>query len=52
MKIFLNALASETERERFADLVLERVTPLYPESRDGKILFPFRRIFFTAEKQL
>ena len=51
MRIYLNALASETDRERFADLVLERVTPLYPETRDGKVLFPFRRIFFTAEKQ-
>ena len=51
MKIFLNALASPADQERFADLVLERVTPLYRRAADGKVLFPFRRIFFTAEKQ-
>lgn len=51
MKIFLKALESEVDRAEFAHLVLERVTPLYPTAKNGKILFPFRRIFFTAAKR-
>ncbi|MEX2169078.1 MAG: methyltransferase domain-containing protein [Pirellulales bacterium] len=48
LRPFLNALASEQERQRFESLLLERVAVSYPRRRDGRVLFPFRRLFLVA----
>ncbi|RKX33048.1 MAG: trans-aconitate 2-methyltransferase [Verrucomicrobia bacterium] len=50
MKHFLSALPDLKARNRFADLVLEQIVDAYPIAGNGKVLFPFRRIFFTARK--
>ncbi|MBV9828778.1 MAG: methyltransferase domain-containing protein [Alphaproteobacteria bacterium] len=43
----LNAL-EEPQRSRFEAAYAERVAAAYPQRRDGKTLFPFRRLFMVA----
>jgi trans-aconitate 2-methyltransferase len=50
MRPWLEALESDGAREAFKADVLERASAAYPERADGSVLFPFRRIFFTAAK--
>ncbi len=45
---FLEALGTEDERERFMWQLTERVVQAYRPQRDGKVLFPFRRLFVIA----
>ncbi len=45
---FLDALGTEEQRQRFTWLLTERVVQAYQRQRDGKILFPFRRLFVVA----
>lgn len=48
LRPFLQALPDETERARFEAELLKRVTVSYPRRRDGKVAFPFRRLFLIA----
>ncbi len=48
LRPFLDALASQPERERFVDLLRERVDESYPIRSDGNVLFPFKRLFVIA----
>jgi trans-aconitate 2-methyltransferase len=48
LRPFLQALASDDERRRFEALLLERYRAGYPRRPNGKVLFPFRRLFFVA----
>jgi trans-aconitate 2-methyltransferase len=48
LRPFLNALKSDDERQQFESLLRARVTESYPSRRDGRVLFPFRRLFFIA----
>jgi trans-aconitate 2-methyltransferase len=48
LRPFLEALASDDERERFERLLLADYTRAYPRQKDGRILFPFRRLFLVA----
>ena len=48
LRPFLEALSSDAERERFEGMLLERYTASYPRRPNGKVLFPFRRLFFIA----
>jgi trans-aconitate 2-methyltransferase len=48
MRPWLEALPGEAERSAFKDAVLDSASPDYPLRADGSVLFPFRRIFFTA----
>jgi trans-aconitate 2-methyltransferase len=48
LRPFLNALRSEEEKRRFAALLTDRVAEAYPTRSDGRVLFPFRRIFVIA----
>ena len=48
LRPFLDALDSNDERERFTAMLLERVAADYRFRADGKVLFPFRRIFVVA----
>ncbi len=48
LRPFLQALASDEERARFEGMLLERYSAVYPRRTNGKVLFPFRRLFFVA----
>ncbi|MEM7147508.1 MAG: methyltransferase domain-containing protein [Verrucomicrobiota bacterium] len=48
LRPFLEALEEEGERERFTGMLRERVKEGYPERADGKVLFPFRRLFVVG----
>lgn len=50
MRPWLDRLADENERAAFKRDVLDRVRNDYPVRTDGSVLFPFRRIFFTASR--
>jgi trans-aconitate 2-methyltransferase len=48
MRPFLAALENEGQRQRFEDLLLERYRLAHHPQKDGRILFPFRRLFIIA----
>ncbi len=48
LRPFVDALADDEARERFLARVTERVTQAYPPRRNGRVLFPFRRLFVVA----
>ncbi len=50
MKPFLHALPNDQTRQQFMEAVYSKIVDHYPQRKDGKVIFPFRRIFFTAEK--
>ncbi|MGH9709241.1 MAG: trans-aconitate 2-methyltransferase, partial [Candidatus Acidiferrales bacterium] len=48
MRVYLQAIEDETERDRFIAEYLEKIRAAYPPRADGRILFPFLRIFLIA----
>lgn len=48
LRPYLDALAPGEQRQRFEDAVLAGYTRLYPPEPDGRVLFPFRRLFLVA----
>jgi trans-aconitate 2-methyltransferase len=48
LRPYLEAIGEESGRQRFVAEYLEAIRPLYPPRSDGKVLFPFRRIFMIA----
>ena len=48
MKPFLDALATAEEKTEFESLVLKELRTEYDVRGDGKVLFPFERLFFIA----
>jgi trans-aconitate 2-methyltransferase len=48
LRPFLVALEGEAERARFRAMLAERVTAAYRQRADGRVLFPFRRLFVIA----
>ena len=50
MKPFLDRLSKNDDRMRFENEVLEELKKQYPLQPDGKVLFPFIRLFFVAYK--
>jgi trans-aconitate 2-methyltransferase len=48
MRPFLDALPGAEDRERFLGTYLEAIREAYPRHDDGRVLFPFRRIFLVA----
>lgn len=48
LRPFLEALASDDDRSRFTDDYLREMRGIYPARRDGRVLFPFRRLFVIA----
>ena len=48
LRPFLEALASDEDRNRFEKMLLARYEKSYPRRANGKVLFPFKRIFFVA----
>jgi len=50
MRPFLEKLPDDSSRREFEGEVLAACIEGYPAQKDGKILFPFKRIFFVAYK--
>lgn len=50
MKPYLNLLVNEHEKIDFENEVLERTKKVYKKQTNGKVLFPFKRIFFVVYK--
>jgi trans-aconitate 2-methyltransferase len=48
MKPYLERLADEGRRRQFQSAVLDECRDSYPAQADGRILFPFQRLFFLA----
>jgi trans-aconitate 2-methyltransferase len=48
LRPFLNMLHTDADSAAFESDFLVRVTESYPRRNNGKILFPFRRLFFVA----
>ena len=48
LRPFLEALATDDERNRFEAALLERHEVAYPRRAIGHVLLPFRRLFFVA----
>ena len=48
LRPFLEALPSEEQKLRFEELFLSGLTTAYPAQKDGRVLFPFRRLFILA----
>ena len=46
----LELLTDRKDREQFLDAVLPRYLRVYPIGKNGKVLFPFRRLFLIGEK--
>jgi trans-aconitate 2-methyltransferase len=50
MKPLLENLPTDDNREEFLQAVLTECKKQYPFQSDGRILYPFKRLFFTARK--
>jgi trans-aconitate 2-methyltransferase len=48
LRPFLEALESDNQRFQFEQQVLDGYTQAYPFQPDGRVLFPFRRLFIVA----
>lgn len=48
LRPFLEALADDGERGRFEGMLGERYAKSYARRTNGRVLFPFRRLFFVA----
>jgi trans-aconitate 2-methyltransferase len=51
LRPFLEALETEEQKREFERQMLEGYTKAYLPQKDGRILFPFRRLFITAVKK-
>jgi len=50
LKPYLDEISGESQKAEFAETVLHSLPTIYPQQRDGKILFPFKRLFLTVDK--
>jgi trans-aconitate 2-methyltransferase len=50
MKPYLDKLEREADKIEFENEVLSEIEKKYPLLKDGKVLFPFERLFFIAYK--
>ena len=48
LRPFLEALETDNQRYHFEQQVLEGYAQAYPSQPDGRVLFPFRRLFIVA----
>jgi trans-aconitate 2-methyltransferase len=48
LRPFLDALADDEQRADFLAQYLQRIQEAYPERGDGRVIFPFRRLFLIA----
>lgn len=50
LKPYLERIENDIAKSEFETLVLRRIELDYPLQADGKVLFPFKRLFFIAKK--
>lgn len=50
LRPFLEALETEEQKQDFEQRVLDGYAQAYPPQKDGRVLFPFRRLFIVAYK--
>jgi len=50
LKPYLERLESDTDKRDFENMVLTDIIKDYPMQKNGKVLFPFKRLFFIAKK--
>ena len=50
LRPYLNHLGDESLAEEFENDVLSEIKNSYPPQKDGKVILPFMRLFFTAYK--
>lgn len=50
LKPYLERISYEKDKQEFENLVLEKIKQDYPLQSNGKVLFPFKRLFFVAKK--
>jgi trans-aconitate 2-methyltransferase len=50
LRPYLERLTAEKDKKEFKALVLKRIESDYPLQKDGKVIFPFKRLFFIAKK--
>lgn len=50
MKPFLDRLKKKSDRQQFESAALENIKKVYPSQQNGRVLFPFKRMFFVAYK--
>ncbi|MBN2200898.1 trans-aconitate 2-methyltransferase, partial [bacterium] len=50
LRPYLDRLAGDSERETFIKQILDECASGYPLRRDGRVLFPFKRLFFIATR--
>lgn len=48
LRPYLEALGNAEDQERYLGLLADAIVHDYPQQADGKVLFPFRRLFFIA----
>jgi trans-aconitate 2-methyltransferase len=51
LRPFLDALSDEKQKTDFTSQYLERIQRAYPARRNGRVIFPFRRLFLIAYQQ-
>lgn len=51
MKPYLDVSETQGERMAFEKNVLEKTRIYYKEQRNGRVFFPFKRIFFIVYKK-
>ncbi len=48
LRPFLDALPDDAQRAEWTQAYLQRIRQAYPARRDGRVIFPFRRLFLIA----
>ncbi len=51
LKPFIEVLKNKDDKEKFENLVLENIKKEYLQQLNGKVLFPFKRLFFIARQK-
>lgn len=52
LKPFLEKLESDSDKNRFEKEVFSEIIVEYPTQKNGKVLFPFKRLFFKASNNV
>jgi trans-aconitate 2-methyltransferase len=50
LRPYLDRLTSDSDKNEFEEMVLIEIKKDYPLQNDGRVLFPFKRLFFVAYK--
>ena len=51
MRPYLEAIGTDDDRQGFAAEYLDGIRKLYPPRSNGRVLFPFRRLFMIAYRE-